>query len=85
MTYWTVSNVIVPDDEAMPKGERIVARFDLMLSTVILQGCCLLHREGKGWTIWGPSPGVKLKTKLRREIKKHLRDVHGLGYGDGRA
>jgi hypothetical protein len=81
MMGWNVNNLTLPEGENMPQGERIVARFDLMLPNVILQGCCLLHREGKGWTIWGPSASVKLKTKLRREIKRHLNGQYGLGPG----
>lgn len=75
---WRVDNVVLPDGEVMPHGEHVLARFDLRLRDVILRGCCLLHRPNKGWTVWGPAPGVKLRTKLRREIKTYLRRTYRL-------
>ena len=62
-----------PADEIAKGNYRIVARFNLAISGVaFINGCVLVHRSEKGWTIWGPGRDVKFTSKARRHIKLAL-------------
>lgn len=69
MSAILVSEVRAVDERTGP-GRRIVARFNLSFGQAIfVNGCCLLHREDKGWTVWGPSLNVQFTRRARQHIK----------------
>ncbi|MCU0909873.1 MAG: hypothetical protein MUE98_00575 [Rhodobacteraceae bacterium] len=52
-----------------PSGQHVEWVFTVKVAGLIVQGCMLLHRPDKGWTIWGPTPRVLFTRRVRRELK----------------
>lgn len=64
--------------EIAANGTRIVARFNLCFGgALFVDGCALLHRRDRGWTLWGPTRSVQFNKRVRKEIK--LAVLHAMG------
>ncbi|WBU53332.1 hypothetical protein [Paracoccus sp. SCSIO 75233] len=72
-----ITEIRFKPEEKPTFGRTVVMRFDAKVHGILLRNCALIHREDKGFEVWGPSRKfVQVPSKLRNAIKSVARPLY---------